>query len=404
MDADSRIVDFVARGKRKRRESRAANDRQPSEPRRRGRPMMTASQLHERARKAPPKPCLPAKTRSWLERLPVELIEQIFLQALEINMAKASPFLGKALSSKESIYRVLILFAFFDDDGQNPVEEKHFAPATYRLLSTEEKLRLQRGVLDSRWLTLSRLRQCRPLLLRLGVVQEWHDKRNKRLEGPKAGWNEDAHEPQQQPPSSPFPPEDIPSLQEYHDAFDTAMVPTPSTPEWVEFIRPAYTTRTWFNARYIPNRVFNPLSWHNSANSGTHESDAIDLLYTLSCSWLINHTQKPMLFTGSPEALFLGIETAIRERHRKALELLVCIRNWGAMSEFLMEDAFPQIPERIINLGTRQGEDSGWIVPLLVRDIEKGLQVLKDDSVLTKWALEQHEEGSKFAMHLLDVL
>ena len=113
----------------------------------------------------------PTKSQSWLERLPVELIEQIFLEALEVNMAKASPYLGRD-PAKESIYRMLILFAFFDDDGQGPTETKHFRPAVYRVLSLEEKLRLQKGILVTRWCTFGRIKQQLPVLARLRIVKE----------------------------------------------------------------------------------------------------------------------------------------------------------------------------------------------------------------------------------------
>ena len=58
---------------------------------------------------------------SRIERLPTELVQQIFFDCLEVNMIKASAVLAKILST-DSTYKLLILFAFFDDDGVNPVE------------------------------------------------------------------------------------------------------------------------------------------------------------------------------------------------------------------------------------------------------------------------------------------
>jgi hypothetical protein len=176
-------------------------------PRPRGRPMMAASELRsKKPRTAPPTTWSPPRTQSWLERLPVELIEQIFLHSLEISMAYASPFLCKTLS-KESMYRTLILFAFFDDDEQNPVEEKHFKPAAYRLLSLTDKLRIQKGVLESRWCTMARVKQCLPTLMRLVIVQEWHRERDWECAQAEAAAQRDGDHSRQQPPSS-LPPLD----------------------------------------------------------------------------------------------------------------------------------------------------------------------------------------------------
>ena len=177
---------------------------------------MAASELrNKRPRLAPPKPVLPAKRKSWLERLPVELIEHIFLLTLEVNMARASPLIGRRLSH-EPIYRVLILFSFFDDDRLNPVEERHFAPATYRPLSVEEKTRLQQGVLGCRWCTISRIRDYMPILMRLAIIQEWHQERKRQvLDNAEALVKLDTDEPQQRSSVSPQPLCDEPAISSY---------------------------------------------------------------------------------------------------------------------------------------------------------------------------------------------
>ena len=58
---------------------------------------------------------------SPLEALPVELIQQIFFHALEVNMPRASSHIASVLSDP-SIYSALILFAYFDSDDESPVE------------------------------------------------------------------------------------------------------------------------------------------------------------------------------------------------------------------------------------------------------------------------------------------
>ncbi|RMZ79344.1 hypothetical protein DV737_g3461, partial [Chaetothyriales sp. CBS 132003] len=68
------------------------------------------------------------KQISSFEKLPVEVIQHIFFFCLETNLANASLILGKALSD-ESIYRVVILFAYFDYIRPYPVETALFRPA-----------------------------------------------------------------------------------------------------------------------------------------------------------------------------------------------------------------------------------------------------------------------------------
>ncbi|EXJ77037.1 hypothetical protein A1O3_10195 [Capronia epimyces CBS 606.96] len=111
---------------------------------------------------------------SRLESLPVELIQHIFFSSFEVNMPRASTHLARVLS-KPSIYKALVLFAYFDNlDDQLPIETHHFRPAEYRRLSRDEQIRLQRGILGCRWLTPSLLKSCMPTLSRLQMTQAWH--------------------------------------------------------------------------------------------------------------------------------------------------------------------------------------------------------------------------------------
>lgn len=110
---------------------------------------------------------------STLESLPVELIQQIFFHAFEVNMPRASPYLAQALT-KPSIYDALILFAYFDDDNEGPVESQYFRPAEYRPVPLEDKIRLQQGILGCRWFTLDLFKSRMPVLSRLQMIQAWH--------------------------------------------------------------------------------------------------------------------------------------------------------------------------------------------------------------------------------------
>jgi uncharacterized membrane protein len=108
-----------------------------------------------------------------LEALPIELIQQIFFYAFEVNMPRASPYLAQSLSNP-SIYKALVLFAYFDADEELPVEHHHFLPAEYRRVDWEDKERLQRGILHCKWFGLDLIRSCMPFLSRLQMVQAWH--------------------------------------------------------------------------------------------------------------------------------------------------------------------------------------------------------------------------------------
>ncbi|KAL2397953.1 hypothetical protein ABEF93_006530 [Exophiala dermatitidis] len=111
---------------------------------------------------------------SHLETLPVELIQHIFFLSFEVNMARASPQLARVLS-KPSIYKALLLFAYFDEPADKiPVETHHFLPAEYRQISLDEKMRLQRAILGCKWFTLDLFKSCMPILSRLQMVEEWH--------------------------------------------------------------------------------------------------------------------------------------------------------------------------------------------------------------------------------------
>jgi hypothetical protein len=114
---------------------------------------------------------------SQLECLPVELIEKIFLYALDVNLPRASPSLAAALSS-ERIYRILILLAFWDDppraNDTSTVEiAKAFQPLDYIPLEDEERRRLQCSILLCRWCTVRRIQALLPDLMRLTLQKHW---------------------------------------------------------------------------------------------------------------------------------------------------------------------------------------------------------------------------------------
>ncbi|PLB41093.1 uncharacterized protein BDW47DRAFT_123150 [Aspergillus candidus] len=122
---------------------------------------------------------------SHLESLPVELLERIFLYALNLQLPRASPALGAALS-REGVYRVLILTAFWDDHCDGDDGEGVGGTGAWRsisrmfrpmdappVLSYAERSALQVGVLRCRWCTVSRVMAQVPALTRLVVLRRW---------------------------------------------------------------------------------------------------------------------------------------------------------------------------------------------------------------------------------------
>lgn len=130
-------------------------------------------QLYQHYEKLDQSESTPDTVLSPLEQLPNEVIQQIFFNCFEINLPRASEHIAQALST-ESTYRALVLFAYFDDNGEHPVMTNFFLPAVYVPFSVEQRTRLQSGILGCRWFTLDRLKTCLPVLSRLAMVQAWY--------------------------------------------------------------------------------------------------------------------------------------------------------------------------------------------------------------------------------------
>lgn len=113
-----------------------------------------------------------------LEALPVEIIEQIFLYCLNLNLPRASWVLATALS-REHLYRLLILLAFFDDPPSDypssKAVEKVFAPLEYVPLTLQQRGELQEQVFRCKWLTMKRVQEEVPKMMILAIHRQWID-------------------------------------------------------------------------------------------------------------------------------------------------------------------------------------------------------------------------------------
>lgn len=105
----------------------------------------------------------PAQIRSPLERLPVEIIQVIFLYSLEFNFPRVSRYIAGILSNTV-IYTWLIRLAFSsaNEGSKRGLFTSDFLPAplNFWTLSAEERRDLQSDILGCGWCTLPLIRRC----------------------------------------------------------------------------------------------------------------------------------------------------------------------------------------------------------------------------------------------------
>ncbi|KAJ6125936.1 hypothetical protein N7471_010429 [Penicillium samsonianum] len=128
---------------------------------------------------------------STIESLPNEIIEAIFLEALEINLARASNVIAAAIS-REPVYTVFMIHAFWNDP-QDCDRQRHFdresvytnvrfqkadyressairlalRPGQYHPLSIQDQKKIQSQVVSCHWFNIHRFLRLLPTLLAL---------------------------------------------------------------------------------------------------------------------------------------------------------------------------------------------------------------------------------------------
>ncbi|KAI9042332.1 uncharacterized protein KD926_005627 [Aspergillus affinis] len=106
---------------------------------------------------------LPAVSRSRLECLPAEIIQEIFLHSLEFNFPRVSRYIAGILSNTV-IYTWLIRLAFSsaNEGSKRGLFTPDFLPAPldFWALSTEERRDLQTDILACGWCTLPLIQKC----------------------------------------------------------------------------------------------------------------------------------------------------------------------------------------------------------------------------------------------------
>jgi hypothetical protein len=100
---------------------------------------------------------------SSLESLPVEIVQKIFLECLEVNLPRASLHVARALSNP-TIYTWLIRLAFSssNDSSTDDFFTSGFLPPPldFFAMSPSDRTSLQTTILQCRWCTLPLMRKC----------------------------------------------------------------------------------------------------------------------------------------------------------------------------------------------------------------------------------------------------
>lgn len=113
---------------------------------------------HRSTPKESPRPTMSEAVRelSLLERLPTEVLQNIFLQSLNLNLPRASPLLNCVLSA--SHIKTLLVLKVFSSDSSRALE--HSTELLSILDTKQEIAKLQTAILRLKWMTLDFLHQC----------------------------------------------------------------------------------------------------------------------------------------------------------------------------------------------------------------------------------------------------
>ncbi|EXJ54633.1 hypothetical protein A1O7_09974 [Cladophialophora yegresii CBS 114405] len=366
-------------------------------------------------------------TPSTLESLANEILEQIFFHCLELNLPRASPYLARGLS-RRPIYVALVLFAYYEpDSAQSQIETEHFLPAAYRIITRDERLRLQEGIPRCRWFTLELFESCLPTLSRLAMFECWHRERQEleaKLEQEPVHTGTAARFPK---PASPSPVlNDKLEMESYYKArkssyslgdensgthgMDTghgyqAALGLGDISEPV--VGPANKDG------YLPF-IVTPTPRHEDGGSAAYEGRSILIVRTLpvhilrGAPWTdakikllqyfrqgLRHEPFDRTLFVSPKALFDGMAGAIVEGNEKALLVLLelhatvvkrpaPIRKDVGFQEELISPPLNVLPLRLFHLACRL-KSSTRIMYLLLRGGVESIPY--DDEALTRWAM-----------------
>ena len=372
---------------------------------------------------------------SSLERLPLEILQQIFFACLEINLANTSRTFNQAFTD-DRIYKSVILFAYFRDDGL-PVEKRHFRPAVYRELTLMDRCNLQCAISKCRWHTLDRIRACLPILSRLAMVQAWHREQKDELLRKASSPHQD--EPDERPDI--YGVAALPRLNDRH-AMQEHFLATSDLKYYQKYSAFSHPVLNVVgNQNFLPFIQTWQLSDHETSPSVKHIAGAKSVLNVMSIAdrvvagnpWTDNklallqllrqglrYKDTDPLLDINAAAVFNGMASAIRERSDTAL--LALLELWDRVflyessmriaryhCDINLEDewsrrqqstkSYHPLPPSLFHLATKQGKSSARLVALLVR--ASAASIPDDDPALTSWALQARAAGIELGSWLL---
>jgi hypothetical protein len=353
---------------------------------------------------------------STIERLPVELIEKIFLYALDINFARASPALAAAISS-ERIYRALILLAFWDDSSAPPASHQRarararvvvaraLRPADYTYpLTDEQRTRLQSSILQCRWCTRQRVQARLPELMQLTIQKHWYE----------AGVSMDA---EQQGRLDRFLARRDVDRTSFEGAIDQQwcrMVITPLVAVDVSCAGTGNHTHRVLGLRHIPDRLLRGGGGGGGGGAEGFSEDDDNYLEMLRHQYtVVDHDRNAQGLrdhvTFSRHALHQGIQKALQTHNPRALTTLLKIDEFSARRRLESSpDGSPHSyyalpPEHFRTAVRVAGHDPTFFQLLLRANAES---VPPDDPDLTQWAmdLQNSNDHAAFGHWLLDFM
>lgn len=381
----------------------------------------------------------PQPTLSVFEKLPTELIQHIFFEALEPSLAITSTILNQVLSS-ESVFRSLLLLAFYypyNYGGEiSKVDEKVFLPAQYQFLDNDERMRLQQVITRFRWCNLARIRGIVPTLSRL-VARASYEQEKREFQS----WGSEPRDWYEfvSFPELPDAALDDDALQERYSARQHCrayqllekdrgrpLAAQSGDEDTMPFLRVPRHAR-------LPAR---PNQWHltiacpvlgvlsipgNLLRGNPWTSDALAMLRLLRQGLrAVQHHQRssPGIFSVPVTDMFEGIANAIREQNRIALvTLLELLRGIDSLVHAgwrwdtgVEELAFVppsggrfttvlKLNAALFHLATKLGDRSAEFLRLLIR--ADMTSIPEDDKILTSWALRAKTAGSDLGGWLL---
>ncbi|KAG2418863.1 hypothetical protein HFD88_001965 [Aspergillus terreus] len=409
------LTPIRVRGRRKKRQHDPDDPSAASRPKRRGRPLMSLEELthssryrsDKRARLLVPHPAKhhrPGKKKlSRLERLPVELIEKIFLYSLNVNLPRCSPSLA-AVASSERIYRALILLAFWNDDNATSTGVSSTSassagvfrilrPLEYVPLGQDDRRSLQTSILSCRWCTLDRLLRYLPDLMNLTIQRHWFG----------AGIRMEPDEEARLSAYLSVPPETSEPTT-FNGTYTTSNTTITHTltitpPTSIRISSPdtdTTSTHPVLGMLVFPEKLLR--GDPDAGFSATH----LCYLETLRIANGFNRTdliRTPVAL--SRPALQAGIHTALVEANARALTILLKIDEYVFRSEHTTATGCPPyvLPAEHFRTAVRVARHDPACFQLLLRASAESVPA--DDAEITQWAMDL---GDVFGRWLLDLM